>query len=104
MNIAYWRFWVLSYIGVWVLAIVWAVISGIIMRKRQKFENASDGGIALLSLGTGMLAVGLVANGLKADWGVFIILVWAGGAGIVVPPLTTNNSLPKSTALRTGRI
>jgi len=70
--------WVLAYFGVWILTIVWSVIT-----RCTKLERFYDGGIATLSLVAGGIAVGFVSVGLEADIGVFILLVLGAGAGAV---------------------
>ncbi len=75
--------WILLYFVVWALAIVWVLIfSG----DSKRAESIRDGGVATLSFGAGMAAVGFVAVGLAADIGVAILLVLAGGVAAVIFP------------------
>jgi hypothetical protein len=71
--------WILSFFGVWILSIVWAIITS----RFSILEKYQDGGIALLSFAAGGIAGGFVTVGLNADIGLFILLILGAGCGAV---------------------
>jgi len=92
------------YCVLWVLAMLWSLITGRWRDKGETYEKIWEGGIATLSFGAGGAAVGFVAIGLNADIGVLIILVLAAGvAAAIFPAMMIGESAKKPNAIGHGK-
>ena len=92
------------YLIAWVLAQLWSFITGKWRDKGEGYEKIWEAGSAIFSFLAGMSAVGFVVIGLKADLGIFIILVLAAGVALAIfPAIALGASAKKKAAAKRSK-